>query len=290
MYGGGGGGFETGASQFNGAGFMPTQGGAGGAGAASGGKKSFDSKNQSLRAVTVKQLHDASQNRVDDSLLVDGRELTNITIVGKVVSASESGLTYALTIDDGTGKAGVKIWISDDDSEVDRARRAEWRQGIYVRVHGHISSFGKAQEVVAFNIRPVTDHNEVTYHFLQCIFQHAHLTKGAAPGGGGGAGMGAGVGMGGPAGMKQEQYGGGAPAAAGCNPDTGLNAIQNDIMTFFNAPDALATEKGISIDDVLQRAGGRYSVVQVREAIDALQNEGHLYSTIDENHFKSCTG
>jgi hypothetical protein len=42
------------------------------------------------------------------------------------------------------------------------------------------------------------------------------------------------------------------------------------------------------LPQVLARAGGRYSLVQVREAVDALQNEGHLYSTIDENHFKSC--
>ena len=41
---------------------------------------------------------------------------------------------------------------------------------------------------------------------------------------------------------------------------------------------------------VLARAGGRYSMVQVREAVDALQNEGHLYSTIDENHFKVGLG
>lgn len=47
------------------------------------------------------------------------------------------------------------------ESESDRQRRAEWRPGMYVRVHGHISSFGKAQEVIAFNIRPVVDHNEV---------------------------------------------------------------------------------------------------------------------------------
>ena len=147
-----------------------------------------------------------------------------VTLVGKVLSAQESGLTYGLEIDDGTGKVAVKIWISDDgapaacsvgqggggwvgvagasahwhrcsgrpvpgaaaaagsrspdclpcpsacaspppppraDSEQDRQRRAEWRPGMHVRVHGHISSFGRSQEVVAFNIRPVTDHNEV---------------------------------------------------------------------------------------------------------------------------------
>ncbi len=125
-----------------------------------------------------------------------------------MLSATESGLTYGLTVDDGTGTAAVKIWISDDggwhgaqpshllladskcelvtpaprppvclphpflhpsdllcaESESDRQRRAEWRPGMYVRVHGHISSFGKAQEVIAFNIRPVVDHNEVRLH------------------------------------------------------------------------------------------------------------------------------
>lgn len=34
--------------------------------------------------------------------------------MGKVVSTNEQGLTFNLEIDDGTGKAAVKIWISDD--------------------------------------------------------------------------------------------------------------------------------------------------------------------------------
>ena len=37
-----------------------------------------------------------------------------VTIVGKVLSTQESGLTYGLTIDDGTGRAATKIWISED--------------------------------------------------------------------------------------------------------------------------------------------------------------------------------
>jgi hypothetical protein len=44
---------------------------------------------------------------------------------------------------------------------VDKQRRAEWRAGVYVRVHGHVSNFGRNQEVIAFNIRPITDYNEV---------------------------------------------------------------------------------------------------------------------------------
>lgn len=32
----------------------------------------------------------------------------------------------------------------------------------------------------AFNMRAITNFNEVTYHFLRAIFEHLHLTKGQA--------------------------------------------------------------------------------------------------------------
>lgn len=35
----------------------------------------------------------------------------------------------------------------------------------------------------AFNMRAITNFNEVTYHFLRAIFEHLHLTKGGAGGG-----------------------------------------------------------------------------------------------------------
>lgn len=43
----------------------------------------------------------------------------------------------------------------------DRQRRAEWRVGTYVRVHGHLSSVGREKSMVAFSMRLVTDYNEV---------------------------------------------------------------------------------------------------------------------------------
>ncbi len=43
----------------------------------------------------------------------------------------------------------------------DRQRRAEWREGAYVRVHGHVSSVGREKSIVAFNMRLVADFNEV---------------------------------------------------------------------------------------------------------------------------------
>lgn len=60
-------------------------------------QKSFDSKQQTLRAVTIKQLSEASNNRVDDSLVIDGKDITNVglvlhTVGGWVSAASGSPL------------------------------------------------------------------------------------------------------------------------------------------------------------------------------------------------------
>lgn len=98
--------------------------------------------------------------------------------------------------------------------------------------------------------------SQVTYHFLQAVFQHVHLTKGAPGAGGAGAGV------------KQEGgYAGAAPAAGGYaapavggaaggyNPHGGLTAVQSDVMSFFSAPDAQG-DAGISLDDVRALGGG----------------------------------
>ena len=96
-------------------------------------------------------------------------------------------------------------------------KMSEWREGVYVRVYGALSEFEGNFRILAFNVRKVTDFNEVrslsasksqssacralldainmceqtrlslesyaaqvTYHNLQAIFQHAHLSKGGA--------------------------------------------------------------------------------------------------------------
>ena len=43
----------------------------------------------------------------------------------------------------------------------------------------------------------------------------------------------------------------------------------------------------MKIDVVVQQLNGRFTEAQVREAVEHLVNEGHLYSTIDDDHFKS---
>jgi len=208
---------------------------------------------------------------------------TQVGIVGKIIRVTEEQVTYKLLVDDGTGQITVKIFVNGDDADMERQRLAELTAGKYVRVFGNINGYNGVQELQAFSARPITDYNEVTYHLSQAIFQHLHLSKGgsdisgvpAMPNMDGAAAGGFGAAA--------------APAAAAAGfGGTELNPIQNDVLGIFNAPDAMAIDAGLTAHDIIARSNNRYNKAQVDGAITHLVNEGHLYSTIDDQHFKSC--
>jgi replication factor A2 len=68
------------------------------------------------------------------------------------------------------------------------------------------------------------------------------------------------------------------PAAGG--------SANNQVFAIFNGPQGHG-ESGVRVDDVVTQLNGRFTEAQVRESVEHLVNEGHLYSTIDDDHFKS---
>ena len=78
-----------------------------------------------------------------------------------------------------------------------------------------------------------------------------------------------------------------APSSA---PAAAVNAAGGSCVdqakAIFEGPDGRRDE-GVKIDVVVQQLNGRFTEAQVREAVEHLVNEGHLYSTIDDDHFKS---
>jgi replication factor A2 len=273
------------ASQFGGGGFMPAGSQDGGGGAAASPKEKKYGNNQTLRAVTVKQLYDNTANTPDDQYRVDGVDLDNITLVGKIASVQEQSTNLTLMLDDGTGRVELKYWIDNDEAELLAQRKAEWKEGVYVRVHGHLRAFGGEKSIVAFNIRPVTDFNEVTYHGLQVVFQHLHITKGNAISPAEGAGA---V----PKPEAPSPMQNGFSATNGMNGgggEGGFSTIQQAVTDALNTPDALAMADGVSLQELSGRLGGRYNITAIKGAADWLCNEGHAYTGADDSHYKSTS-
>ena len=97
-----------------------------------------------------------------------------------------------------------------------------------------------------------------------------------------GASMG---GAGGMAGGMAPQGGAGFAPQAGFAPN-GAASTQDTVMKYFTS--YAETDIGCTISDCVNAMAPQgVTDAQVRTAVEALVNEGHLYSTIDDEHYKA---
>lgn len=290
---------DFGASQFAGigGGFVASQAGGDGYGGAAVQQKR-GGNSQTLRAVTIRQIVKDVATTDDENYKVDGVELHTVTIVGRIVNVQDSATRFTLTVDDGTGRTQVEKWINEEQ-DLGKAR-SEWQVGTYVRVYGNVRAFGGKKNINAYTIRSVRDYNEVTYHFLQCTFQHLHITKGAAPAGAvppspmayvapssGNAHPAQGYPSGNPsATMNYGAYNASTMPSANT---TGSSSIHSEVLAIYNDPQHSTSDAGLSVEEVHRLLGNKYQLHAIMQAVEFLCNEGHLFTTVDDLHYRSCS-
>lgn len=135
-----------------------------------------------IRPVTIKQLIDA-QRVGDGALVIDGREASQVTVVGHIMSyeneqaVASGALTakhYGYIITDHTGSLVVRQWINTDSVQ----------QPIPLYTHVRASGTVKVWRdtlMVTGSVTTVNDSNEINYHMLDAILTHLRLTKGDVP-------------------------------------------------------------------------------------------------------------
>ncbi|VDB92784.1 Bgt-4735, partial [Blumeria graminis f. sp. tritici] len=143
--------------------------------ASPGGSKKTYGKD-TLRPVTVKQIIEAQQPHPDSDFKVDGIEVTQITFVGQIQAVSSQATNTTFKVDDGTGLIEVKQWIDGDADPETRAPLP--KENEYIRVWGRLKAFNNKRHVGAHMVRPISDFNEVSYHFLEATAVHLYFTRG----------------------------------------------------------------------------------------------------------------
>jgi len=230
---------------------------------------------QSLTPVSIRQLYNATQPIPDDSFRIDDRELHQVKVVGYVLNVNPSTTNVTLTIDDGTGKMEARMWIDpEDNSEFSLNKRNALREGIYVKIVGHMRAFQNKRSIYASHIIPIADYNEVTYHFLEIIYVHLSSTQGTP--------QNTTVTVT-PNTMNYNRF----PTA---NTTTGTSNTHSSSLsdlhqTILQVVRSQGQGTGVSVADIAQIMG--VNQAEIRRAVDFLAGEAHLYCTIDEEHF--CT-
>ncbi|KAM8846757.1 replication protein A 32 kDa subunit [Synchiropus picturatus] len=248
-----------------------------GGGFASPALSQMEKKGQRTRATqiipcTVSQLMSAVHS--DETFKVGDVEVSQVTIVGIIRTTDKSMTNIQYKVDDMTcAPMDVKLWVDMEDSNFDSNVLPP---GTYVKVSGNLRSFQNHRSVVAFSVRPLEDMNEITSHMLEVVQAHMALSKPQTMTSAGG-GMSSSSSMMTRPGMDRGYSG------ASDMTNNGLSANQNQVLSLIRGcPEA----RGISVQELKQRLSGM-SLVLIKQAVEFLSNEGHIFSTIDEDHFKS---
>ncbi|XP_016342370.1 replication protein A 32 kDa subunit-like [Sinocyclocheilus anshuiensis] len=202
---------------------------------------------QQIVPCTVCQLMSAVQ--AEDVFKVGEVEIAQVTIVGVIRSTDKSTINIQYKVDDMTAAPmDVKQWI---DTENNRS-------------------------LVAFSVRVLEDMNEVTSHMLEVVNAHVQQSKPQKTMGGGG-------GMNVMPSMSSIGSTGSYSGAGMMLVNVSLSVNQNQVLSLIKS---CHEPQGISMQDLKQKLSSM-SVTVIRQIVDFLSNEGHIFSTIDEDHFRS---
>lgn len=239
---------------------------------------------QTLRPVTIKQIHDATQAYPEANFKISGTDITQICIVGQVRNISKLATFVTYRLDDGTGELDVKHFLDNDEKndldEFDgadamdlgmdgssgtapRPKRQQVVVNSYAKAWGVMKSFNDRRSVNIHLIRPLTDMNEYFFHFVEATAVHLFFEKGPPPTKGA---------------QGSIQAAGGAEAGGKSLPPGASALAQRVFQTLNNTPQ---TNEGLHVNNLASHSG--MPINEVYKATEELSSLGVIYTTVDDD-------
>ncbi|XP_033126129.1 replication protein A 32 kDa subunit-like [Anneissia japonica] len=232
-------------------------------------------KPKNFMPCTIAQIKMSEQ--VDDYFRIGDVNIHQVTVIGLVRRIEVQATCVLYELDDMTAPTmEIRQW--SDTTDEGETTTMMHKENTYVRVAGNVRVFNNKRILSVFKILPILDLNEISLHMLEVIHSHMLHTKAAAN-------MSSGFGQSTSMMVTPMKGGGGASFNGGGN--NGLTGVQNQVHQLINAH--VGDQTGISITTLCSRLKG-VSKDAIKNALEFLSNEGHIYSTIDDDHFKSTDG
>lgn len=203
---------------------------------------------KTIRSLSAKQINAIP---VDEGsvLLVDRHEVSNLQACGYISSVKKISPGFVFEINDGTGKLDCALWVNTD---FDALMGEQVVENNLVRVTGSIKTFANKKTLNVSNIVRTTS-NEFLYHLTSVLYQHLFMNNKLD--------------------RTEEKK----------NTASMLNRIQNDILEVYrNNQDG----EGLDIEIVIAMLKDKYSENEVRNNVESLLSNCHLYS-VDGSNYKT---
>ncbi|XP_064327593.1 replication protein A 32 kDa subunit [Phalacrocorax carbo] len=225
-------------------------------------------RSQNVVPCTVSQL--MVTDLVEENFRIHDMDVIQVTITGIIRHSEKAPTNILYKVDDMTAAPmDVRQWVDTDGAGGENVMIPP---GTYVKVTGHLRFFQTTKSLVAFKIVPLENMNEFTAHILEIVNAHMILGKkrmlpsrvpqsfsSAATGDMGGSG------------------GGGSLTL------NGLTAHQSQVLNLIKN---CTIPEGMSLQE-LKFQLHNMSMSTIRQAVEFLSSEGHIYSTVDDDHYKS---
>ncbi|CDW54344.1 replication protein A 32 kDa subunit [Trichuris trichiura] len=232
-------------------------------------------RNTQLLPATCAMIHNMTSGT--DTLRVGTAEISQVCIVGLVRSIERSAIHTDVLIDDMTSAPlRARQYARDDGRQPDLPSY----MGAYVRVCGHISSFQNKKALTVFGIMKLKDLNELTMHILEVVqaklfFEKDVISQRMAK-----------KTLNLPSTSTDNRNRANpfnAPPAPTVAYSYGLTGLRAEIHRYLR--DCTA-EEGMSFSELKARFA-HVPTMKLKSEVDFLSDEGHIYTTIDEDHFKT---
>uniref|UniRef100_A0A3B5ATZ6 OB domain-containing protein n=1 Tax=Stegastes partitus TaxID=144197 RepID=A0A3B5ATZ6_9TELE len=233
----------------------------------------------SLLPTTVSQLLSASQISNETFALCD-LELNQVSVVGIIRGFAPFVTNIQYSVDDMTGPPlKVMQWVNTKDC----ALMTSVPTGTYVKVTGNLLNFNvsncKCKVLLAKDIRCIKDLNEITSHMLEVV--HAHMLL---------------------FGKVKEQCHRNVPAHVNFVKRSTHTSVSHckiisilvshyytiNVHNFRRRPTHITVCHILVICLITEVCNMLLSLF--RTSLAVLINEGHVFCTVDEHHFKSAVG
>ncbi|XP_071441200.1 replication protein A 32 kDa subunit [Hetaerina americana] len=232
--------------------------------------------------VTISQVLQAG----DDGLKIGDINVHLATIVGVVKSVEISSTKITYVIQDDTGSINASIFIDTGDGN--DASNQPVVENSYYRLVGSIRMVQGKPFLMALKMMPLCELNELTTHLLEVI--HTNVTAQqllkkkenlSIPAVNNNTSL--------PNSLMGASFDGrSANAMPGYGAAGGLmNGFTPQQQLVYNAIQNCMEGTGIHKSAIANSIRGRVSPKEIENILEFLSNEGHIYSTIDEEHFKT---
>ncbi|XP_014367228.2 replication protein A 32 kDa subunit [Papilio machaon] len=209
----------------------------------------------------------------DGDITIWGTEIMIVSIVARVRNIRMQSTKITYTIQDITGRMRAVFWLDQEAMEEDDKSTPKVQVNDYVQIYGNVKTNKGKKVLMAFKIMPITDVNAITFHYLQCINNRLKME----------------------ADSKKIKVNGNTTSSAampansmvGMADSTSVNGLNPRQMMVFNLIRASTLEQGISKQDMYVTLKDCMSQMEFENILEWMCGEGHIYSTIDEEHFRA---